>query len=186
MEAIRKAKKHYLYKDYVNFPDSNRWEIIFGRAYMVPDPYIKHQDIVRNFSVVLVNYVNKKNIGKVYHAPTDVVLAEEIIVQPDILFITQERLGIITEKNIQGPPDLIVEVLSNDPKSVIKDKREKKRAYEKYGVREYIIIDYYEKYAEHYFLMQGKYEEIGIYGEDDKFELKTVEGLTISLKEILV
>lgn len=184
MEVVTKSKKHYTYQEYLSFPDDEQWEIIFGEAYMVPAPYIKHQDLSRNLGTLLVNYVREKTLGKTYYAPTDVVLNEETIVQPDLLFISKERLNIITEKNIQGPPDLIIEILSNDPKSIIRDRREKKKAYEESGVKEYIIVDYTEKYVEHYFLVEGKYQEIGVYGEEEKFQLKTIEGLIINLHEV--
>lgn len=184
METVVKEKKRYTFHDYLNFSNDERWEIIFGEAYIVPAPYTKHQDLSRNLGIILVSFVSKKNLGKVYFSPTDVMLSEETVVQPDLLFISKERLNIITEKNIQGPPDLVIEILSTDPKGVIKDRREKKSAYEQSGVKEYIIVDSTEKYVEHYYRVKGKYEGIGIYGEEDRFELKTIKGLVINLNKV--
>lgn len=73
---------------------------------------------------------HEKPLGKVFYAPTDVVLSEDTIVQPDLLFVSNKRFDIITERNIQGSTDLIIEVLSHDPKSILRDRCEKKKAYE--------------------------------------------------------
>ncbi len=177
-------KDYYTYQDYIHFPDDKRWEIVNGEAYMVPAPYTKHQDVSRNIEIILANYIIKEKLGKIYDAPIDVVLNEYTVVQPDVLFIAKERMDIVTEKNIQGAPDLVIEILSRDPKGTLRDKREKKKAYEDAGVKEYIIVDSIANYAEHFYLINDKFQEIGVYGEDDKFELKTINGLIIELKNV--
>lgn len=177
-------KDYYTYQDYIHFPDDKRWEIINGEAYMVPAPFTKHQDISRNFEFILVYYVDTRKLGKVYNAPIDVVLNEDTVVQPDILFISKKRLDIITKKNIKGAPDLVVEISSTDPKGTLRDKREKNKAYEDAGVKEYIIINSVTNCVEHFFLISNKFQEIGVYGEDDTFELKTIKGLIIELQKV--
>jgi Uma2 family endonuclease len=72
-------------------------------------------------------------------APTDVVLSPESVVQPDILFVSNERRGIIMEANVSGAPDLVVEILS--PSTAERDRELKLTLYARYGVREYWIVD---------------------------------------------
>ena len=91
---------------------------------------------------------------------------------------------LLQKKNIQGPPDLVVEILSSDPKEIIRDKREKKMAYEQYGVNEYLIVDCTGRSVEHYFLIETRFQEIGAYKEKDKLKLKTVKGLAINLRDV--
>jgi Uma2 family endonuclease len=75
----------------------------------------------------------------VFAAPCDVILSDEDIVEPDLLFISAARSAIVTEKNIQGPPDLVVEILSDSTRKT--DEVVKRKLYERYGVREYWIVD---------------------------------------------
>jgi Uma2 family endonuclease len=84
------------------------------------------------------NFLRNNCLGEVFDAPIDVILGEHIV-QPDILFITRERLDIIGELNIQGAPDLVVEILS--PSTAARDKKKKGRLYFKHGVKEYWLVD---------------------------------------------
>jgi len=176
MPLALKTDKKCTYKDYLEWPDDERWELIDGVAYtMTPVPSFRHQRIVGNLHTILnVNLRGKPCIPGI--APTDVILSEHDIVQPDIFVVCDKKK--ITEANIQGAPDLVVEVIS--PSTSLKDKREKKACYEKYGVKEYIIIDPVENYVERFYL-----EEDGTYSKGDIFGPKEVLPLT-SLKEIEV
>ena len=79
------------------------------------------------------------DLGKILIAPLDVVLSDEDVLQPDILFVSRGRLGIITDRNVQGAPDLVVEVLS--PGTADRDRTLKRARYLRFGVREYWIVD---------------------------------------------
>ncbi|MFV1951420.1 MAG: Uma2 family endonuclease [Nitrospinota bacterium] len=174
MPLALKTDKKFTYKDYFEWPDDERWELIGGVAYnMTPAPSLRHQTVVVNFSRILGNKLVDKPC-RLFVAPTDVVLSEYDVVQPDVLVVCDKKK--ITEANIQGAPDLVVEVIS--PSTTVKDKREKKACYEKYGVKEYIIVDPIENYVERFYL-----EEDGTYSKDDIFGPKEVLPLT-SLKEI--
>ena len=174
MALAQKTKKGFTYADYLTWPDDERWELIDGEAYnMTPAPTFKHQKIVFNFASLLRNAL-KGNPCVAGIAPTDVVLSEYDVVQPDVFVVCDEKK--ITEANIQGAPDLIVEVLS--PATALKDKREKKALYEKYGVKEYIIVDPAAQYVERFLLEEG-----GLYGKGGIFGPKEVLPL-VSLKEI--
>ena len=93
-------KKKYTYEDYLKTPDDKRYELIEGELLMTPSPVTKHQRISRELEFEILKFVKANNLGEVFDAPCDVYLDNENVVQPDILFISTERLNIIGEKNI--------------------------------------------------------------------------------------
>jgi Uma2 family endonuclease len=102
------------YEDYVSFPDDGkRHELIDGEHYVTPAPLTKHQRISINLAAALHHHCQQTEAGRLFAAPTDVKLTETDIVQPDLLFIAKDRDHLITRENIQGPPDFIVEILSD-------------------------------------------------------------------------
>lgn len=100
-------KKKYTYEDYLKTPDDERYELIEST---IP----KHQRISRELEFCLLQFLKANNLGEVFYAPCDVYLDDENVVQPDILFISKERANIIGEKNIQGAPDIVIEIISED------------------------------------------------------------------------
>ncbi len=130
----------FTYEDYLLFPeDGKRYEIIEGERYVTPAPSTKHQRISRRLLVLLDQYVKDTRKGEVFDAPCDVVLSDLDVVQPDLLYISAARASIITEKNIRGAPDLIIEIVSESTRRT--DEVVKRRLYERYGVQEYWIVD---------------------------------------------
>jgi Uma2 family endonuclease len=128
------------YDDFLLFPhDGKRHEIIDGDHFVTPAPNTKHQRVSGNLLTALMNFLKVQKSGAVFAAPYDVVLSDEDIVEPDLLFVSAARSTIITEKNIQGPPDLVVEILSSSTRKT--DEIIKRKLYERYGVREYWIVD---------------------------------------------
>ena len=128
------------YEDYVCLPDDGKtYEILEGEIEVTPAPIPRHQDVSRNTERILDEYVRREGAGKVYDAPIDVVLDEHNIVQPDLLFISTPRLHIIGEKNIQGMPDLIAEILS--PTTRRRDRVLKLQMYARHGLAHYWILD---------------------------------------------
>ncbi len=152
-ESVRKylePEKKVTYEDYVNMPDDgNRYEIINGELLMVPAPSTAHQMVNANIAYELRTVVKKQNLGKVLYAPVDVKFSEENVVQPDIIFISRENEQIITQMNISGAPDMIIEILS--PSTAYTDLIRKKELYEKFGVKEYWIVDPLKERVEVFF-----------------------------------
>lgn len=134
-----KTKIKYTYNDYAQMDDDKRYELIEGELYMVPAPGFYHQTISMNISHPLKKFVKENNLGVVFYAPFDVVLSEMDVVQPDIIFVSKERMGLITERNLRGAPDLAIEILSAATRE--RDKLVKKRLYREYGVKEFWIAD---------------------------------------------
>lgn len=139
MALAVKRKVRFNYHDYLLLPEGKRYEIIDGDLHMTPAPLIYHQYVLNNLLDILRSYVKKQKNGMVLCAPVDVVFSNEDIVQPDILFISNERSGILTKENVQGAPDLIVEILS--PSTKQRDVEVKFKLYEQRAVREYWIVD---------------------------------------------
>src|SRR3990172_6216810 len=111
--AYLKQRQAFTYQDYLDMPDDvKRYQVIDGDLIMTPAPTTAHQFVSGNLAMELRQYVKKNNLGFVLCAPTDVVLDDTNVFQPDILFISNERKSIIKHENIQGAPDLIIEILS--------------------------------------------------------------------------
>ncbi|HMB54796.1 MAG TPA: Uma2 family endonuclease [Thermoanaerobaculia bacterium] len=128
------------YEDYLYLPeDGKRHELIDGEHFVTPAPIPKHQLAVVNLVTALHRFVADHSLGRVLTAPIDVVLSDTDVVQPDVLFVAADRLSIIGEKNLQGAPDLVVEVLSDSTRRT--DEITKRRLYERFGVGEYWLID---------------------------------------------
>jgi len=124
--------------------DGKRHEVIDGELYLTPSPKIRHQELVLRLAVELELAVREEvrqgePRGRVLEAPCDVCLAETSVVQPDVLYVSPERAGIVAEANIQGAPDLVVEVLSESTRKI--DEVLKRELYERFGVLEYWIVD---------------------------------------------
>ena len=141
-------------------PEGTLSEVINNQFYMSPSPKGKHQRLLRNTFRALDKYVEEVKIGEVFFAPFDVYLDEEAnAVQPDLIFISNENLHIVSDDDvIHGIPDLIIEILSDGNQH--HDKKTKKELYEKFGVKEYWIIDPSTKLAIGYRLVGIRYQEV--------------------------
>jgi len=129
------------YDDLVHFPDDGmRHELIDGEHCVTPAPSWKHQTIVGNLYVHIWNYLKQHPVGRVCMAPFDVVFSNFDVVEPDVLFISSARVPeVLTAKNLQGAPDLVVEVGS--PSTRRRDEQIKRELYERAGVSEYWLVD---------------------------------------------
>jgi len=176
------------YQDYLQLPEDKRYEIIDGELFMVPSPNEAHQRILLTLTTILLNYVKKNKLGYVYCAPFDVLFSEEDIVQPDIIFVSNENRKIITKDNIQGTPDLLVEILS--PGTSKRDLGIKKKLYAKNGVREYWIVDPEQETIEVLNLKEGaflgKNYNTGVVGQTSRLSSSVIQGFNIDIKEIFV
>ena len=120
-------------------PGGGRYEIIDGERYVTPSPNLRHQLISSNLLGAIWGFLQEHRLGTVLSAPSDVVLGESDIVQPDVLFVSRERASILAATGTQGAPDLVVEILSESTRRT--DEKIKRALYERTGVREYWIVD---------------------------------------------
>ena len=160
--TMKRANVRFNYDDYLQLPEDKRYEILDGELYVVPAPNIRHQRLLFRIADKLLHHTQEKKLGEVLLAPCDVILTDENIVQPDILFVSNERLGIIGEANISAPPDLVIEILS--PSTRNKDLQIKRKVYAGFGVREYWIVDPDEETVEVLVWSEQGYTSAGILG----------------------
>ena len=129
----RPQGKVLTYEDYLRLEDEKRYEVIDGGLMELTTPTPLHQGILGNIVFLVWDFVRKREVGKILHAPLDVVFSARNVLQPDMIFISKDRLGIIGEKAIMGPPDLVVEIIS--PATVRRDTVVKRGIYERLRVR---------------------------------------------------
>jgi Uma2 family endonuclease len=178
--TVKKGNTRFTYADYQTWPDDERWEIIAGVAYaMTPAPSIRHQNVSGNIFTMFKDFF-RGNPCKPFYAPVDVVFDEENVVQPDLLVVCDKSK--ITEANIRGVPDLVVEILS--PSTSLKDKREKKDLYERFGVREYLLIYPEDAFVERYSLEGEKFGLPDILNWDEKLRLSAFPEVELNLWEV--
>ncbi len=140
-------------------PEGTRCEVIDNSLYMSPSPTSDHQDILGDIFFKIKQKVNQYESGKVYVAPLDVYLDNELsVVQPDIIFVKTDNLHQIKKRGITGSPDMVIEILSSNKDY---DKEKKFELYQRNNIPEYIIIAPETKEVWHYLLKSpGKYEKV--------------------------
>jgi Uma2 family endonuclease len=137
----RMALSQITWQDVQQLPDDgHRHEAIEGELYVTPAPSFRHQRISQRLEQALLELLEKPGLGIVVHAPVGVEFPSTGEgVQPDIVFISAARRAIITEPDIQGAPDLVIEILS--PTTANRDRGIKRKLYERQGVGQYWIVD---------------------------------------------
>ena len=186
----KKQEERFTYGDYYNWPDDERWELIEGIPYSMAPPSTQHQDISMELSWQIKNFlVNNNKKCKIYTAPFGVRLPEadeaneeiDTVVQPDISVICDSEK--IDEKGCKGAPDLIIEILSRSTAS--KDQIQKLALYEKHGVKEYWIVNPFDKSVNIYILEQdSNYGIVKHFDSKTKVKVQVIEGLKIDLNQV--
>lgn len=133
-----RAAVKFTARDYNALPEHPRYELIEGELHLTPSPSRSHQEISGNILAALREWVLGRKLGKVYHAPLDVILSDETVVQPDLLVVLNRNSAILREK-VFGAPDLVIEILS--PSTADRDLSLKRRLYYRHGVAEYWVVD---------------------------------------------
>lgn len=140
-------------------PETNQpTELWDGEIVVSPSPSFFHQEIVVRFHDALRAWVAEHRLGKTGLAPLDMILTSRRVVQPDVFFVSNERMGILSDR-LRGAPDLVVEVLSPDSRR--RDRIDKRDLYEQHGVREYWLVDPEAQTVEVLFLERGEYQLAG-------------------------
>ena len=130
----------FTWEDYRTAPPDKRYELLDGDLLMTPAPNLKHQDVQYRLGHQLATFVDRQELGNVYFAPCDVVLTDHDVVQPDLLFVSRARRRLLANgDNVQGAPDLMIEILS--PTTASRDLGYKRGLYARHGVAEYWTVD---------------------------------------------
>jgi Uma2 family endonuclease len=162
--------------DFNQLEEGEFCQLINGELIMTPAPASQHQRILARIFVQIYGHVEQYSLGETFVAPVDVFFDPENVFEPDILFVSKERANIILEDGIHGAPDLILEILSVS--SGYHDTKTKKRVYEKYGVKEYWIVDPIDNEVTGYENVNGKFIEI--FNGSEQFTINLLN-LNISL-----
>lgn len=185
IDAVLHEKKIYTYEDYAKLPEGTPYQLIGGKLIMTPASSTYHQEISKRFEYLLYEYAElKQKLGKVFYAPIDVYFEDEETYQPDIIFISNDRIGIIKKEKIEGAPDMIIEILS--PSTAYYDLVHKKDIYAKHGVKEYWIVDPIEKWVESYKNENGKFILIGRVQKGESISSTVLIGFKVKLDTIFV
>ena len=172
----------YTYADFLLIPEDVRCELIEGELIMAASPTIAHQRALRNFAARMLPFVEANGLGEVFIAPTDVYLSDTNVLEPDLLFVSAARGHIIGEANIQGAPDLVIEIAS--PSTEGRDRGIKQELYALFGVLEYWQADPLTQTVAVLRLESGRLVSAGSYSSDDTLTTRLLPGLVIDLNDI--
>ena len=173
----------YTYQDLLTTPDDrNRYEIFEGNLIATPSPNEAHQSASMNLSLLLGSHIKRYNLGKIYTAPFDVCFDNETVIEPDLLFVSKERLSIVERQRVNGAPDLIIELLS--PKAEDRDRGFKFRRCAQEGVKEFWLVDPEKQVIEIYTLTAKGYELHGKYSGAQSVKSTMLSGLEFPANEV--
>ncbi len=177
----------YTFDDYCTLPEdmSRRYELLHGKLFMVPAPTTRHQHILSNLNSVVSQHVQNHLLGVVFFAPVDVILGQgdaREVVQPDLMFVAASRREIVKLHGIEGPPDLVVEILSLG--TAERDRGYKLTMYARYGVLEYWIVDPNARTVDVYCAGATEYSAPIRYVESDVMPCARLRELKIALHEV--
>lgn len=152
------ARQRWTYSEFARLPSegSTRYEIIAGELVVTPGPSGQHQRIVGELLFRLIGFAKESDVGVVFPGPFDVLFSEGDYLEPDILFVGKDRSHLVSDRGVEGPPDLVVEILS--PSTATRDRGIKLDRYRFYGVPEYWVVDPEERIIEVWDLAGGATE----------------------------
>ncbi len=162
--------------------DDKRYEVLDGELVATPSPSWAHQSGLGNLYWSLAAWIHAHGLGKIVPAPLGVVLSPHTGVQPDLVYVSSARLGIITERGIEGALDLVVEVLS--PSTEVRDRGIKMRLYAAAGIPSYWLLDPQTGAVEPYRLSAGGYESEGIYRPGSVYRPSLFPGLELPIADL--
>ena len=175
-----KPKPKLTYEDYASLPDDERCELIDGELMPMPSPTALHQTLLKKLALGFM-VLESRGLGTMFFAPLDVILSNFDVVQPDLIFISNERAHIIDDY-IRGAPDLVVEILS--PSTAGYDRTTKRNLYARHAVREYWLIDPYTKTVTALILGANGYDTYAVFGEGDILTSPTLAGFALNLSDL--
>ena len=173
-------KKKFTKEDYESLDEGAAYQLINAGLVMSPSPTSYHQILCARLYKIIDSYLERYNVGGIcLFAPLDVHLDDENIFQPDLMYISDLRKAEMVKEHITGAPELIIEILS--PSTAYYDLRQKKDVYERYGVKEYIIIDPIQLNAEVHSLENGQFRLSQKAGNLEVLQSRLLKGLEFEL-----
>lgn len=170
------------YADYRTTPDDRRYELLDGELLEIPSPGEAHQRFQAELGFCLGRHIRERKLGRLYFSLTEVALSDVDVVQPDLLFVSNERMDIIVPTGVQGGPDHVVEILS--PATAERDKGYKRALYARHGVKEYWLVSTDAGTIIVLLLGDRGYDLVGTFGEGDTLESPTLESFSLKMDEL--
>ncbi|MGM8363919.1 Uma2 family endonuclease [Virgibacillus sp. W0181] len=170
------------YNDYATLDDQNRYELVQAKLeLMSPSPSTIHQLVIAEIDDQIS--LSCKQDYFIFFAPIDVILSSTNVRQPDIALVHRKRVGILTQRGIEGAPDLVIEVLS--PSTLKRDKIDKIKTYAAFHIPEYWIVDPASGTLEQYVLSEDRYEMTNIFQGDEHITSPTITCVSFTMDAVM-
>jgi Uma2 family endonuclease len=182
LESLRVKEQGATYEDYAVIPDeAGRFELLDGElSAMSPAPSLMHQLVSKELQKALYHCDNDYFV---LNAPVDVILSQYSVLQPDIVMLRKDKAHLLTKRGIEGPPDVVVEILS--PSTAAKDRGKKMDIYAHYGVPEYWIVDIGNELLEQYLRRDGTFKLHHVYREDEPVQSSNAPCVAFTMADIM-
>ena len=178
------ALKKLTWDDIRDLPETHeRTELIDGEFVVTPIPSRQHQRICSKLGKLVERFVLERDLGEFYMHPIHVALSEHFQYEPDLCFIGKGRDDDPESPIFSGPPDLVIEVISESNRT--HDTVVKYRDYERFGVREYWLVDPREQHIRVFALEGKEYVSLGVFGRGDMVVTRVLDGLTLDPAQVL-
>ncbi|MCY3021202.1 MAG: Uma2 family endonuclease [Planctomycetota bacterium] len=173
----------FTYEEYRTLPENGRhYQVVDGDLIMSPAPTTRHQHVLASIFVALWSFAKGRRRGMVLCSPLDVILSEDNIVQPDIVYISSKRRGIVFREGIRGAPDLCVEILSPSNRDL--DLNAKRLLYARFGLPELWIVDP-DANALHLFRLHVNHRvPLKVFGANDTLTSRLLPGFSLPLGDV--
>ena len=176
------AQGCWTYEAYAALPDDgNRYEVIDGILYLMPGPTPRHQTVLSWFVYYLMAHVQVPGLGRVFAAPLDVLLPGARPAQPDVLVLLNHKLHLISERGVEGPPDLVIEIASAGTRTY--DRTTKLAAYARGGVPEVWLAEPADQTLEALTLDGDAYRSLGVFAGAATLPSRVLPGLPVRVEQ---
>jgi Uma2 family endonuclease len=183
MSRARPATIPLTYEEYAAMPqDGRRLELIDGDFEMNPAPSTRHQTVSRRLQYELMSAIEEQGLGQVFDAPLDLILSGTNVVQPDLCIVSTANEHLISARGIEGPPDVVVEILS--PSTSTLDRRVKRALYARFGIGEYWLVDPELGHLELYQIAEDSYHLEQRFDRASVLETRSFPSVHINLARV--
>lgn len=162
-------------------PPGVRLELVNGEIAVSPSPNPRHSYAEQELSFILMRHIRRHKLGRLY-GDVDTIFTPFDVRRPDLLYFSRDRLHLIGQRAMEGPPDLCVEIISPSSRAI--DRRDKFNQYAEGGVQWYWIVDPERRTLEGFELRDGEYQATGSGQENDTVQLPPFPDLAIDLAEL--
>lgn len=171
------------YEAYRALPETGpRYQLVDGDLIMSPAPSFWHQEVAARLFLEMRTFVEQGRLGKVLFSPLDVILSDEDVLQPDIVFISTARKKIIVKEGLRGVPDLCVEVLSPSNRNL--DVKTKRLIYARYRLPELWLVDPDRHWLRVFRLRDDPHRAVAVYRAKDTLTTRLLPGFALKLDKV--